>query len=695
MMFNALINPNYCIKTLDCRKKWFFFHIFAYMSLRNKFKTTFSRNVFLPGISALVLLSIICAIFPDTTESALVSVQQSIYKNLHWTYSLLVTLFLIFQLLLAFSKMGNIRLGADNSEPQYGFFSWIAMLFAAGMGIGLMYYGVAEPMSHYVNPALPTATINPAKDAQLATFFHWGLHAWGIFGIMGLILAYFSFRYKLPLAVRSGLYPLLRHRINGPIGDIVDVFTLVSTFFGIATSLSLGVVQLNAGLEHLGVLSERSLLFQSIIIMVVTAAAIGSAVAGMNKGVKRLSELNLLMTIVLVIFVLALGPTTFLFSALSEGIGNYINQFADLSFKTYAFEREGRSWFTNWTVMYWAWWISWAPFVGLFIARISRGRTIREYILAVLFVPTMFIFLWMTVFGNGAIWIDQHQAAGALSSLAGNADVLLFAFFEQFPLAKPLCVLALVMVVVFFITSADSGILVMNSIASGNKTNTPQWQNVFWGCLLSIISILLLSAGGINSLQTMTLITALPFGFIMLVLCLCLLKALRTDELYHSSEIPYGSRSWDGRHWQERLQQILTFSQKQDVIRFFADKVQPAFVELKDELSKNGIDAVILEGKHGKFSLELNIPHDQIRNFRYGVAAEKRSISDYLVEDDNTPDVETGIQYIPVTYYSDGRTGNDIQYLSQNEIIADVLREYERFLSIISDDDKSMIYVDK
>ncbi|MCR4851993.1 MAG: BCCT family transporter [Prevotella sp.] len=659
------------------------------------FKTTFSRNVFLPGLIVLLSLSIVCALFPDATESALQSTQKAIYENLHWSYSLLVTFFLIFQLALAFSKMGNIRLGADNSEPQYGFFSWIAMLFAAGMGIGLMYYGVAEPMSHYVEPALPATTVNPAKDAQLATFFHWGLHAWGIFGVMGLILAYFSFRYKLPLAVRSGLYPLLRDRINGPIGDVVDVFTLVSTFFGIATSLSLGVVQLNAGLVHLGILSERSLLFQSIIIVIVTAAAIASALAGLNKGVKRLSELNLLMTIVLTVFILVLGPTTFLFSAFSEGIGNYINQFADLSFKTFAFEKDGRAWFTNWTVMYWAWWISWAPFVGLFIARISRGRTIREYILAVLFVPSLFIFLWMTVFGNGAIWIDQNQAAGALSKLAGNADILLFAFFEQFPFATPLCVLALIMVVVFFITSADSGILVMNSIASGNKPNTPNWQNAFWGILLAIISISLLSAGGINSLQTMTLVTALPFGLIMLMLCICLFKALRTDELYRSSKIPYGSRSWDGKRWRERLQQILTFSQKQDIVRFFSEKVRPAFEELKAELAQNGIDAYILEGKRGKFSLELNIPTAQIRNFRYGVAAEKQSVSDYLVEDDNTPDVETGFQYIPVTYYSDGRSGNDIQYLSREEIIADVLREYERYLSIISDDEKAMVFIDK
>ena len=665
------------------------------MTKFNQINTTFSRNVFLPGLTVLLLLFVVCALYPDATGNTLKTVQGAIYENLHWAYSLLASFFLIFQLVLAFSKMGNIRLGADNSEPQYGFFSWIAMLFAAGMGIGLMYYGVAEPMAHYVEPALPDETVNSAKSAQLATFFHWGLHAWGIYGVMGLILAYFSFRYKLPLAVRSGLYPLLKDRISGPIGDVTDVFTLVSTFFGIATSLGLGVVQLNAGLVHLNILSESSLLFQCIIITVVTSAAIGSAVAGMNKGVKRLSEINLVMTIVLVVVILLLGPTTFLLGAFSEGIGNYINNFADLSFKTFAFEADGRTWYTNWTVMYWAWWISWAPFVGLFIARISRGRTIREYILAVLLVPSLFIFLWMTVLGNGAIWIDQNVAGGALSKLANNADVLLFAFFEQFPFSTALCVLALLMIVIFFVTSADSGILVMNSIASSNKPHAPQWQKIFWGALLAIISMLLLSAGGISSLQTMTLLTALPFGLIMFILCFCLFKALRADELYRSAKIPYGSRSWDGRHWKERLQLILTFSQKQDVLRFFAEKVRPAFEELQKELAQNGVDAHIIEGKQGKLSIELAIPYDQIWTFRYGVAAEKRAISDYLIEDDNTPNVETGVQYVPVTYYSDGRTGNDIQYLTREEIITDVLREFERYLSIISDDNKSMMFVDK
>ena len=657
-------------------------------------KTTFTRNVALPGLFVLITLSILCALFPHRTNNVLMTIQSTIYTNLSWVYIFLISFFFIFLMILAFTKIGKIRLGPDNSNPQYSFFSWISMLFAAGMGIGLMYFGVAEPMSHFVNPALPH-TLQPAKEAQVATFFHWGLHAWAVFAIMGLILAYFSFRYRLPLAIRSGLYPLLKEKINGPIGDVVDIFALVSTFFGIVTSLGFGVVQLNAGLVHLGIVDESSFLFQSIIIMLVSLVAVGSAVAGVNKGVKILSELNIVLAVLLLIFVLVLGPTTFLLSAFSEGIGNYINRFADLTFNTFAFEKDGRGWFTAWTVMYWAWWISWAPFVGLFIARISKGRTIREYILAVLLVPSLFIFLWMTVFGNGAIYIDQHWAGGGLSVLAGQPDILLFAFFEQFPLAKPLCVLALMMISVFFVTSADSGILVMNSISSNNRPNAPRWQNAFWGILLAVIAMVLLRAGGLQSLQTMTLVAALPFGLIMVLLAFCLFKALRADRLYHRTKIPYGSRNWDGSHWRERLEQILTFSQKSDVKRFIEEKVRPAFEELQSAFQEKGIITQIETGKRGPLSIELLIPHNQIWSFVYGVNAEKQTLNDSLLEEENTPDIDTNKHYVPVTYFSDGRSGNDIQYLSRKEIIADVLREYERYLSLVAYEDEVLLYINK
>ena len=657
-------------------------------------KTTFAKNVAYPGLLVLIILSLVAAFFPDTVNTALTNIQDSVYRHMSWVYILLVSFFVISLLVLTFSKMGNIRLGADNSEPQYSFFSWISMLFAAGMGIGLMYFGVAEPMSHYVYPALPEIA-NHAKDAQLATFFHWGIHAWAIFAVMGLVLAYFSFRYKLPLSIRSGLYPILGDRIHGWIGDVVDIFALVSTFFGISTSMGFGVMQLNAGLVHLGLLRHSDFLFQCAIIIVVSALAISSAVAGVNKGVKRLSEINIGAAIVMLLFVLFLGPTTFLLSAFLEGVGNYIENFATLTFNTFAFEKAGRGWFTNWTVMFWAWWISWAPFVGLFIARISKGRTIREYVLAVLLVPSLFIFLWMTVFGNGAIWMDRNVVGGALSRLVDNPDILLFSFFESFPMAKAICVLAVAMIAIFFVTSADSGILVMNSISTSNHHHSRKSQNVFWGALMAIITMALIYAGGLKSLQTMTLISALPFGLIMLVLCLCLFKALRTDGLYNSAHMPYGSRTWNGENWQLRLRQIITFHKKSDIKRFFRDNVEPAFSELQTEFSKYGIQADILRGRKGPLSIELNIPHERIRNFRYGVTTEKQRISDYLIDEDNTPDVDDGMQYVPVTYYTDGRAGNDIQYLSKEEITADVLREYDRYISIIADERNAMVFVDK
>ncbi len=652
--------------------------------------TTFTKSTAIPGLIVILLTSAFCGFFPIRANRLLSSIQDFFFTNLSWTYVLLVTFFILFLIIVAAGKTGNIRLGADNSKPKYSFFSWIAMLFAAGMGIGLMYFGVSETISHYANPAI-SDTIKRAKEAQLHAFFHWGIHAWAIYAVLGLILAYFTYRYKLPLAIRSGLYPILKDRINGFWGNVVDVFALCSTFFGIATTLGFGVMQLNAGLVSMKILPESSFLFQAIIVVIVMSIAITSTLTGLDKGVKKLSELNLSLAFILLIFVLILGPTIYIFSTFSEGIGYYISNLTNLTFNTFAYETEGLNWFSHWTILYWAWWISWAPFVGLFIARISKGRTIREYIIAVLLVPSLFNFLWMTVFGSSAVWLDKFKVNGAFSALADNPDILLFKFFEQFPLSNVLSLLAVLMIAVFFVTSADSGILVMNSISSGDKPNSPKWQNVFWGILLIIMSLTLLHSGGLKSLQTMTLIFALPFGLIMFVLCLCLWKALQIDRLYHNTKLPYGSIAWDGSQWKERLIQILTFSKKKDIKEFLNINVCMAFKEIKKELRLNGIEAEIKNQVDSSLYIELIVCHNKIRNFKYGVIGEKQSLSDYIQEKENIPDINSDIAYIPVTYFNDGRRGNDIQYMKTQEIIADVLREYERFISIISDDKNELI----
>lgn len=655
--------------------------------------TTFSRSVALPGIVVLLALSAFCGIFPVQAAHALKTVESFFYENLSWVYIFFVAFFLVFLLILAFGKMGNVRLGADNAKPQHSFFSWVAMLFSAGMGIGLMYFGVAEPLSHFVNPPIPDMG-HSEKEALFSTFMHWGVHAWGIYAVMGLSLAYFSYRYRLPLAMRSGLYPLLKQKINGRWGDVIDVFGLCCTFFGITTSLGFGVVQLNAGLAYLKIFPGESFGWQTLIVTVVLAVAILSACSGVNKGIKILSEINLCLAVALMFFLLGFGPTEHILGAFSEATGTYLGNVVTRTFDTFTFEPQGKPWLSSWTIMYWAWWISWSPFVGLFIAKISKGRTVREFVLVVLFVPTLFVFLWMTVLGSGAIWLDVNQVGGALSALVNDPDCLLFNYLQLFPLAKFLCVLAIVMIAIFFVTSADSGIMVLNSISSKNKAKTPLWQNVFWGILMGILSLVLLRSGGLKALQTMTLVSALPFGFIMILLCVCMWRALRIDLVYHQRKLPYGSHVWDSSRWRDYLDQILQFTKKSDVRSFIASNVRPAFEELSMAFAEKGVDVEIREGKAGPISIELLIRYDKLKNFKYGVMAEKQAVSQYVIDEDNAPTPESDV-YIPMSYYNSGRTGNDIQHLEKEEIIADVLREYDRFINIAADENSEILMLDR
>jgi len=658
-----------------------------------KMSTTFSRSVALPGVAVLILISAYCGFFPRQTAAALNVVQDFLYDNLSWLYIFFVIFFLVFLLFLAFSKMGNVRLGADNAKPQHSFIAWVAMLFSAGMGIGLMYFGVAEPLSHYVNP--PLASMGHSEgEALFSTFMHWGIHAWAIYAVMGLVLAYFSYRYRLPLAMRSGLYPLLKNRINGRAGDIIDVFALCCTFFGITTSLGFGVVQLNSGLTYLGILPGNSFTWQAVIVFVVLGVAILSASSGVNKGVKILSEINLLLAVVLMLFVLVVGPTGHLLGAFSEVLGTYLGNFIERTFNTFTFNPEGKGWLSSWTIMYWAWWISWAPFVGLFIAKISKGRTVREFILVVILVPSVFIFIWMTVFGGGAIWMDENVAHGALSALVNDPDSLLFHFLQLFPFAKALCALAVAMIAVFFVTSADSGIMVLNSIASKSKGKTPVWQNIFWGVMMGVLSLLLLRSGGLEALQTMTLMTALPFGVIMVLFCFCLYRALKVDLSFHKSKLPYGSHRWDSSRWRDYLEQILSFTKKSDVREFIENNVRPAFEELKQAFAEKGVEAEIREGRVGKTSIELLIRYDRLQNFKYGVMAERQNVSQYVIDEDNAPTPESDV-YVPMSYYNNGRNGNDIQHLEKEEIIADVLREYERFINVAADEKSEILIMDR
>ena len=660
------------------------------MSLSKFMEKQTSFNPLVIGVTLffVVLLVAMILIAPEQTQTLLNTAKSGIFANFSWFYVLAFSVFLGFLVILSVSSLGNIKLGNDEEEPEFGFLSWLAMLFAAGMGVGLMFFGVAEPLTHYLSDITTGSAEHKQQEALLHTLFHWGIHAWAVYGTIALALAYFGFRYKLPLALRSCFYPLLKERINGKLGDLIDIMALLATLFGVITTLGFGASQLGAGLHQLGWISENSFSLQMVVIAVVMSLATFSAISGVGKGVKILSELNLTLAFCLLIFVLVAGPTLYLLSAFSDNIGTYLSNLVKLSFKTYVYEQEHTSWFGGWTILYWAWWCSWAPFVGLFIARISKGRTIREFIFGVLVIPSMFGILWFTVFGNTAIWLNDGEAAGTLGQMISSPETLLFKFLDYLPLSGVTGLVSLVVISLFFITSADSGIYVLNNIASRDKSlAAPRWQAVMWGILMSVVAIVLMQSGGLANLQAMTLLVALPFAMLMLLMCFSLWKGLNADKKYFDTKVNPTSIFWTGDKWKERLEQMMNQTQEKDILRFLKHTVLPAMRELRQELiSKYELSVQINTlFDQDEPAVELVIQKDLMRDFMYGVKSIGREVSEQLINDDNLPHIQHSMTYEPYTYFFDGRVGYDVQYMDQDELIADMLKHYERYLSLLDD----------
>ena len=654
--------------------------------------TTLSPQVVVPALLVLGVLLVYCGFYPDSADTLFSGAQGWVVSHFDWFYTAAVTAFLLFLVLVAASRFGDIRLGPDDAVPEFSFVSWTAMLFAAGMGIGLMYFGVGEPLQHYLKPPTEVGgTPAAAREALESTFFHWGFHAWAVYGTMGLVLAYFGFRYNLPLTLRSGLYPLLKDRIHGPIGHTVDAFALVATIAGIATTLGYGALQLAAGLHTVTGWNTSTPAFRLGIIAVVVLLAGVSAVTGLDKGVRILSEFNLSLSFLLLGFVIIAGPTVFLFQALSENIGNYLSNLAQLSLRTFAYEPSREpGWFGGWTILYWAWWISWSPFVGMFIARISRGRTIREFVVGVLLVPTAFNMLWMTAFGNGAIWVDTHIAGGALAQTVGNVDALLFRFFEFLPMSEVVSWLAIVLIAVFFITSADSGAFVVDTIASRGSPKSPVWQRLFWAATLGITAGVLMLAGGLKALQAMTLVAALPVALTMLVLCYGLWRGLVADQAHSTQDLAPATNFWSGLHWRKRLEQIVRDTTAEDVRKFMQATVLPAMHDVARALRERGVEAEVHESlaPHAEPGatdmVRLTLPDPEMRDFVYGVKSLHRPVSVYLVREAARSGPREEV-FEPMTFFADGRTGYDVQYLRREEMIADILRHYERHRAVLAD----------
>ncbi len=482
------------------------------------------------GFSAglIVLFIIVTLSNLETADATFNAIKDFITVTFGWFLILCVQSFLILCIYLSVSRFGHIRIGGPGARPHYTRPAWFAMLFSAGMGIGLMFWGVAEPALHFQNPPGQTGlTPQAAERAMDLSFLHWGFHAWAIYALVGLSLAYFCFNKGLPLTVRSAFYPVIGDRIDGPIGNLIDILAVVATLFGVATSLGLGVSQINAGLSYLFDVAISPGI-QMVLIAVITAFATLSVVSGIDRGIKLLSQFNLLAALVLLVFLLLLGPTLFLVKSFVQNTGHYLQNLLTLGSWTEAYAREP-GWQGNWTVFYWSWWIAWSPFVGMFIARISYGRTVREFLLGVLVVPSMLTFFWFSVFGGSAIYEALYIDQSILQAVNSNVATALFELLSDFPLTALTSLIAMMLVFVFFVTSSDSGSLVIDIITSGGNLDPPVAQRVFWAISEGVVAAVLTIGGGLTALQTASITTGLPFAVVLVLMSWGLLQAFRKE----------------------------------------------------------------------------------------------------------------------------------------------------------------------
>jgi len=636
-------------------------------------KSTLNKSVFFTSLFLIFFTTILAAIFPDVINQYLNRTQAWLVQNTGWVYVLFVGATLLFCFYLLVSRLGDTKLGHDHETPEYKNISWFAMLFSAGMGIGLMFWGVAEPMMHFTSPPIGEGgSVEAAKEAMKITFFHWGLHAWGIYAIFAVILAYSCYRKKLPLLPRSVLYPLIGERIYGRTGDLIDTFAVVGTMFGVASSLGLGVTQVNAGLNYLFDIPQSNGV-QVLLIAIITTFATVSVVLGLDGGIKKLSSINMILALLMMGFILVLGNTVGLLQAFVENTGAYMSDLVHKTFNLYAYEKK-ESWIGGWTLLYWAWWISWSPFVGMFIARISKGRSIREFMVGVLFVPAGFTFLWMTIFGNSGLDLVLNSGASELATaVSDNVSVALFKFFEYFPLSNVLSVLGLLLVVTFFVSSSDSGSLVIDTLTSGGARHPPVWQRIFWAITEGVVASILLYAGGLNALQTMTIVSALPIIVIISLGAFGFWRSLLADHRHfttvqnHTTVLQYSKSSSD---WKDRIASLTKMPKQTEAAQFVKFIVRPALEEISSEMVAKGLK-VQVQSSSSEDRCSLVVLNEKVEDFKYEVQIRSFDIQNY------TEDKRDRFFRAEVFLRSGGQE-YDIYGYTKEQVIVDAITQYEK-----------------
>ncbi|RUO40897.1 choline transporter [Pseudidiomarina aestuarii] len=635
--------------------------------------------VFAPAVVVIALFVIGTLFNPERAGDLFSDVLAWITADFGWFYMLAVAIFLVFIVIIALSKWGRIKLGPDHADPEYSFPAWFAMLFSAGYGIALLFFGVAEPVLHYASPPVGAAeTVDAAKQAMQIAYFHWGFHIWAIYGLVGLVLAYFSFRHGLPLSMRSTLYPLIGEKIHGPMGHAVDTFAILGTMFGIATTLGLSVIQINAGLNYLWPAIPVGTAVQLIAIVVITLLAIVSVVAGLDKGVKRLSFVNMALVLIILTFVFVAGPTVHILETYLQNTGSYLSNIVERTFNLQAYSRS--DWIGNWTLFIFGWTIAWAPFVGLFIAKISRGRTIRQFVLGVMLVPTFFTFFWFAVFGDTALHMIMNDGYTALiGEVQNNEAIALFKLYEQLPLTNILSFLTVILIVTFFVTSSDSGSLVIDSLASGGNPNTPVWQRVFWASSEGIVAAVLLLAGGLGALQTASIASALPFAVIILIAAIGMWRALVIEGHQYSSlksAMRTHRRGIDAgpAYWKKRLAGVIEFPEKGEVEAFIKERVIRCLDDVATEMKETEWESqVSYEDENGRAILTLK--NSEGADFFYEVRLREYQRPQFTVNPRNDDSY-----YRAEVFLRQGGQAYDLYGYESSDIINDVINQFENYL---------------
>ncbi|WP_340557651.1 choline BCCT transporter BetT [Streptomyces sp. GSL17-111] len=652
------------------------------------------KRVVFVGSSLLILaVSIWAIITPEGAEDTIGVMVEWISDGFGWYYFLAATLYLLFVVYVAVSRYGNIKLGPKHSRPDYGLFAWAAMLFAAGIGIDLMFFSVSGPVSHYLAPPEGDAqTVEAARQAVVWTLFHYGITGWAMYALMGMALGYFAFRYRLPLAIRSALYPIIGRRIYGRIGDTVDLAAIIGTVFGISVSLGIGVVQLNYGLNYLFDVPEGTAAQVALIAVAVLMATV-SAVAGVDRGIRRLSQLNVLLAILLMGYILFVSSPIRLLNSLILNIGDYVSRFPSMTLNTFAYDQP-TEWLNSWTLFFWAWWVAWAPFVGMFLARISKGRTIRQFVAATLIIPFLFTLTFLSVFGNSALFVVRDGDQDFGQTAMNLPEQGFYGLLDQYPGALFSAGLATIVGLLLYVTSADSGALVIGNLSSHLRTpltDAVPWLRIFWAAATGLLTLAMLLVGGVDALTNATIIMGLPFSFVMFLIIAGLYKALRLERMREEALLTSLPSSLSGRMthrtapewtWRQRLARTMSYPGKHSAAHFLDEVCRPAFQEVAEELRRRDVEAVVTE----EMDEELQLPHVGLQ-----VSIGEREEFVYRVWpiETATPAFATRSVTAHDTYVrfevqlAEGSQGYDVMGYSKEQLIANILDQYERHLEFL------------